>query len=59
MAAAASTPIIQAALKGAVQTGLKGGSVIDNMKDAFASTQPKDTGGGNAQGRGSFWDWCF
>ena len=43
MAAAASTPIIQAALKGAVQTGLKGGSVIDNMKDAFASTQPKES----------------
>ena len=34
-AAAASTPVIQAALKGAVQTGLKGGNVIDNMKDAF------------------------
>ena len=42
-AAAASTPIIQAALKGAVQTGLKGGNVIDNMKDAFASTQPKES----------------
>ena len=52
-AAAASTPIIQAALKGAVQTGLKGGSVIDNMKKAFADTKQKDTGGGDAQGRGT------
>ena len=55
-AAAASTPVIQAALKGAVQTGLKGGNVIDNMKDAFASTQgtaatgnPADQAAGLAQ----------
>ena len=40
-AAAASSPIVQAALKGAVQTGLAGGSVIENMKKAFADTQGK------------------
>ena len=36
-AAAASTPVIQAALKGAVQTGIGGGGIIDNMKKAMAS----------------------
>ena len=55
-AAAASTPMIQAGLKGAVETGLKGGSVIENMKKAFADTQgtaatgnPADQAAGLAQ----------
>ena len=53
MAGAASTPLIQAGLKGAVQSGLQGGNVIENMKKAFADTKQKDTGGGDAQGRGT------
>ena len=40
-AAAASTPIIQAALKGAVASGTGGGNIIDKMKEAFADTKPK------------------
>ena len=42
-AAAASTPVIQAALKGAVQTGVKGGGIIDNMKAAMASVKGSET----------------
>jgi len=41
-AAAASTPVIQAALKGAVQTGVGGGGIIDNMKKAMSQVSGDD-----------------
>ena len=62
-AAAASTPIIQAAMKGAVNSGVGGGSIIDNMKKAMADVKaqnaptttaatgnPADVAAGLAQG---------